>query len=103
MLNGENRNTLILGGSVLPENSSNNEKKLEKQKVKSYERTIELVEYVCACPDCSYCGNKVQTGHPNRKWCCYEAMLESRKKRRARKAREEGRMPGKVGRPKQDE
>lgn len=82
-----------------PEDYLSEEKKVLKQRVSAYDRQVELVKFVCACPDCSYCHNVEQFSHPNRKWCCKEAMLEARHKKRMKTALQEGRVPGKVGRP----
>ena len=73
-----------------------------KQNIQSYERDVPLVESICACPDCPYCGNQTFKWHPNRKYCGQDAMLEARRQERAQKARQEGRIPGKVGRPFED-
>lgn len=73
-----------------------------KQSIQSYERDVPLVETICACPDCPYCGNTPFMWHPNRRYCTQEALLEARRQERAQKAREEGREPGKVGRPLKD-
>ena len=70
-----------------------------KQNIQSYERDVALVETICACPDCRYCGNTPFMGHPNRKYCTQDALLEARRQERAQKAREEGREPGRIGRP----
>ena len=74
-----------------------------KQNIQSYDRDVPLVETVCACPDCPYCGNKPFKWHPNRKYCRQEALLEARRQERAQKARDHGRVPGKVGRPPKDQ
>lgn len=70
-----------------------------KQNIQSYERDVPLVETICACPDCPYCGNTPFMAHPNRKYCTQDALLEARRQERAQKAREEGREPGRIGRP----
>lgn len=69
------------------------------QRVESYERDVELVDFVCACPNCTYCSNLPITGYPTRKYCCADALLEARRKQRAQQAIAEGRIPGRVGRP----
>lgn len=50
-----------------------------KQNIQSYERDVPLVETICACPDCPYCGNTPFMAHPNRKYCTQDALLEARR------------------------
>jgi hypothetical protein len=77
-------------------------KQIIEQDVKGYDRDIELVEFICACPNCPICHNEKMYAHPNRKYCDPEAMLTHRQKQRAIQALMEGRVPGKVGRPRKN-
>lgn len=73
-----------------------------EQEVSKYNRDIELVEFVCACPNCPYCHNRTMYAHPNRLYCDPEAMLLHRRRERAKQAIAEGRTPSKVGRPRKN-
>jgi len=69
-----------------------------EQDVTLYKREIELVEFVCACPNCTYCFNKTFWAHQNRRYCCEDAMLAHRKRQRIEAAIAAGRIPGRRGR-----
>lgn len=70
-----------------------------RQKVASYTRNVKLVEMVCANPNCAHCSNIPIKSHVNRRYCSEAARLAHRKLKRAQRAIEEGREPGRVGRP----
>lgn len=78
------------------------EKRIIEQDVKGYDRDVELVEFVCACPNCPLCHNEQMWAHPNRKYCDPEAMLIHRQKERTIQALIAGRLPGHVGRPRKN-
>ena len=78
------------------------EKRIIEQDVKGYDRDVELVEFVCACPNCPLCQNEQMWAHPNRKYCDQEAMLLHRQKQRVVEALIAGRLPGQVGRPRKN-
>lgn len=78
------------------------EKRVIEQDVKGYDRDVELVEFVCSCPNCPLCHNEQMWAHPNRKYCDQEAMLIHRQKERTIQALIAGRLPGQVGRPRKN-
>lgn len=70
------------------------------QKVSAYTRNIQLTSIVCACPKCLFCQNKpIHDVHYNKKYCCEDARVQHRKLKRAERAVQEGRQPGRRGRP----